>query len=275
MKPSIENKARLAFALLLAAIAAAAWAWHVLQSERYTTYELRTEDPVSGLIADAPVEFHGVEVGKVRRVELAGRHAASVLIDVRRDVPLTTATVATISARGLASRGFTGYVLVALEDGAADGEPLAPAHGEAFARVRVAPSRSVNVDAAFAQVNDNVRALTVLLQDVLDHRTVAALKASIGNLERVSTTLTTDSERLDAILRRSEQARRRVDPLLASSQNALNAVRTQLLPEADRSLANLTRLSGTLNEAAARVDRDPSTLIRGRGPRPLGPGEER
>jgi hypothetical protein len=47
------------------------------------------------------------------------------------------------------------------------------------------------------------------------------------------------------------------------------------LPEADRTLANLNRLSETLNAVAARVDRDPSTLIRGRGPRPLGPGEER
>src|SRR5437899_3345749 len=127
MSLSIENKARLAFVVLLLAGAAAGLAWFVVASSRYVTYEVRTQDAVSGLIADAPVEFHGVEVGKVERVELIDPHRVGIVLSVSRQAPVTMATVATITARGLASRGFTGYVYVSLEDDGGDVRPIVAA----------------------------------------------------------------------------------------------------------------------------------------------------
>jgi phospholipid/cholesterol/gamma-HCH transport system substrate-binding protein len=87
-------------------------------------FEIRTREPVSGLIADAPVEFHGVEVGKVKRVQLIDPHTVSIVLTVRQDAPITRATIATITSRGLAARGFTGYVYVALDDVGDDSRPL-------------------------------------------------------------------------------------------------------------------------------------------------------
>lgn len=97
---SAESLARWAFALLLLLGGAAAFAWFALASSRYATYEIRTHDPVSGLMADAPVEFHGVEVGRVARVELIDPGAVSVLLHIRKDAPVSTATVATVTSRG-------------------------------------------------------------------------------------------------------------------------------------------------------------------------------
>ena len=59
MKITVENKARLAFALALLLIALGGLAWTAVSAGRHATYQIRTQDPVSGLIADAPVEFHG------------------------------------------------------------------------------------------------------------------------------------------------------------------------------------------------------------------------
>ena len=110
------SRAKWAFALSLAAVAAVALAWYLVSAARFVTYEIRTRDAVSGLLPGAPVEFHGVEVGQVRDVHLADPRTVRVLLSVRRDAPVTTATVATITGRGLATRGFTGYVYVSLED---------------------------------------------------------------------------------------------------------------------------------------------------------------
>src|SRR5215472_5169043 len=80
---NVENRAWVLFGLLLFVGTAAGVAWYGFASTRYATYEIRTADAVSGLIADSPVEFHGVEVGKVRRVRLVDPRSVSVLLSVR------------------------------------------------------------------------------------------------------------------------------------------------------------------------------------------------
>src|SRR2546428_7956100 len=102
MKTNAETLAKVAFVIALLLGATGGLAWYFLMSSQYTTFQIRTQDPVSGLIADAPVEFHGVDVGKVKRVELTNPHLVSILLSIRKEAPVTTATIATITARGLA-----------------------------------------------------------------------------------------------------------------------------------------------------------------------------
>src|SRR5437867_5177771 len=181
MKLGTETKARLLFTAVVLVGAAAALAWYVVAVSRDVIYEVRTEDPVSGLIADAPVEFHGVEVGRVKRVELTTPHSVSIVLSVRKEAPVTMATVATVTARGLATRGFTGYVYVSLEDSGSDFRPIATLAGAPL--VRSAPSRSVNLDTAVSQVNENVQVMTDLMQTLLDEKTIASLKQSVDGLQ--------------------------------------------------------------------------------------------
>lgn len=303
MKMSVEARARIAFAFALVLGVAATLAWYFVAASRYATFEIRTHDPVSGLIADAPVEFHGVEVGKVKRVELIDARSVRVVLSVDKGAPVTTATIATITGRGLATRGFTGYVYVSLENVGADARPLAAAPGQPFPLIATAPSRSVNLDTAISRLNENVQTMTDLLQAVLDQKTVASLKESVDSLQRLAQTLAANSERLNAMLLNGERASTRLVPLLQasdaalreahralagfddlaskrfpplvqSSNDAVRAIQTQLLPEAYRTLATLDQLSASLADVTAQIKRDPSVLIRGTAPAP-GPGEAR
>lgn len=243
---SVESRARWAFAIFLLLIAALGLAWFALVSSRYATYQIRTHDPVSGLIVDAPVEFHGVEVGKVTRVELTRPGSVSVLLRIRNDAPVTTATVATITSRGLASKGFTGYVYVSLEDDAADGRPLADPPAHSYREIRTAPSRSVSMDTAISQLNQNVQYMTRLLQTSLDDKTIASLKQSLDSMQKVTRTLADNSEKMNAIIANAERASSRLEPLLQSSNETARALQTQLLPEAYKALDSLDRVSSSL-----------------------------
>jgi phospholipid/cholesterol/gamma-HCH transport system substrate-binding protein len=272
MKMNIENRARVAFALVLLLGAAAGLAWYFVVSSRYATFQIHTQDPVSGLIADAPVEFHGVDVGKVKRVELTDARSINILLSISKEAPVTTATVATITARGLATRGFTGYVYVSLEDVGSDARPLTAPAGSRFPVIPTAPSRSVNLDTAISQVNQNVQFMTELLQSVLDQNTIASLKQSVDSLRRIARTLAANNEKLGVIIVNTERASSQFEPLLQSSNEAVKALQNQVLPEAYRTLANLDNLSTSLSDVTAKIKRDPSVIIRGSSPEP-GPGE--
>ena len=243
---SAESRARWAFALLLLVGGIAALAWFGLVSSRYATYEIRTRDSVSGLMADAPVEFHGVEVGRVSHVELTTPGSVRILLHIRNDAPVTAATVATITSRGLASKGFTGYVYVSLEDDGTEARPTAARSGDGYRQIRAAPSRSVNLDTAISQVNENVQSMTRLLQASLDEKTVASLKQTLDSMQQVTRTLAANSEKMNAIILNAERSSRRLDPLLQSSGEAARVLQTQVLPQAYQALANLDRASSVV-----------------------------
>lgn len=311
MKTSVDSRAWLLFVLVLLAAAAGA-AWFLFSPAGHVRYELHTREPVSGLIAGAPVEFHGVEVGRVHEVRLLDPRSVRILVDVRRDAPVSTATVATITGRGLATRGFTGYVYVNLEDQGAAGQPLAAAEGQA-PRIAVAPGQSNSLDTAISQMGRDVQAATALLQGALDRDTLAALKQTAASLEQVTRTLAANNARLGTTLANAERASvqlqplldahvaalrtvrtqvlpqaqgalgelnalaartgTQIDPLLQASTDTMRSLQTQVLPQAYRALDRLDHLSMSMDETASLVRRNPAVLLRGSAGGALGPGE--
>jgi phospholipid/cholesterol/gamma-HCH transport system substrate-binding protein len=273
MKNDVNRKATLLFgAFLLVSIVAGA-VWYFMSAGQYAKYQIQTQDSVSGLIADAPIEFHGVEVGKVESIELLNPHSVNIVLSIKKAVPITSATVATITARGLATRGFTGYVYIALEDVGTDSRERVAQPGERYPTIPTAPSKSVTLDTTINQVNENVQILTGLLQSVLDKNTVASLKQSVDSLQQVTKLLADNNRKLSSIITNTEQASNQFKPLLESSNDTVRALQTQILPEAHQALSNLDNLSRTLTGVATKINRDPSILIRGTTPPSAGPGE--
>ena len=327
MKLGVEAKARLLFAALVLLLGLGAAAWYVADALDYATYQIETHDAVSGLIVKSPVEYHGVEVGEVTRVELVDPRTVRVTFRVRSNAPVTRATVATIISRGVATRGFTGYVYIALEDASDDHAPLLAQSGARYPRIPTAPSKSATMDVAIAEVQHDVRDLTLLVKGVLDRDTVAALreslaavqrlsgtlqevldkktvtqlreslaavqrvsstlertldpqtvaslKESLENLRVVTRTLAENNERMERLIKRGDEVSGKLGPLLDSSRETVKALQTQILPQAERTLEKLDSLSTSLSGFAAKVERNPSVILRGQAPPKPGPGEEK
>jgi len=274
MKSGIDTKAKLIFAAFLLVSTIAGAIWYVFSASQYTTYHVNTREPVSGLMADAPVEFHGVEVGKVKSVRLVNPQSVDILLTIDKTAPVTAATVATITSRGLATRGFTGYVFVALENVGANSGQLLPHSGERYPTIPAAPSKFMTLDTAINQVNENFQDVTSLLTSILDKQTVASLKQSAESLEKITQTMAEDTRKLDAIVANTERASHQFGPLMESSHETVRALQAQILPESYKVLTELDNLSNSLTAVTDRINRDPSILIRGTAPPPAGPGEK-
>ena len=302
MTIDINTKARLMFAafLLISIVAGAAWYLH--SAARYAPYQIYTRDSVSGLLVDAPVEFHGVEVGKVKEIRLVDPRLVAIVLSIDRSAPVTSASVATITSRGLATRGFTGYVYVALDDVGTDSRPLTSRLGAAYPVIPTARPKVITLDTDISQVKDDVRVITALLQSLLDKKTVRSLQQSADSMQHLTKVLADNSQKLNTIIVNTELASRRLEPLLKSSQetvtvlqaqvlpevhvaltelapllesshDTVSALQTQILPAAHQALIDLDRLSTAFGGIASKIDRDPSILIRGTTPPPPGPGE--
>ncbi|HEU5296456.1 MAG TPA: MlaD family protein [Burkholderiaceae bacterium] len=232
MKPTPENAARLLFIGLVVLGVVALVAWYRYDAGRYATYRVLTQDAVSGLIADAPVELHGVDVGKVERVTLVDARTVEVQLRLHKAAPITMGTVATVTSRGLATRGFTGYVYVALEDNGDDKRPVVTSANDSVPAIRSAPSRSVNLDTTINHVREDVQRMSELLRDVLDEHTIVSLKQATENMQNVTQTLAQNSSKLNAII--------------ANAERVSGAMDARTVRSLQQSVANLQAITGTL-----------------------------
>ena len=232
MRPTPENAARLLFIGLVLLGIAGLVGWYRYDAGRFATYRVLTQDPVSGLIPDAPVELHGVDVGRVDRVGLIDARTVEIHLRLQKSTPVTMGTVATVTSRGLATRGFTGYVYVALEDKGDDTRPMVATARDAAPSIRSAPSRSVSLDTTINRVREDVQRMSELLRDVLDERTIVALKQATENMQSVTQTLALNSNRLNAII--------------ANAERVSGAIDTRTVRSLQQSAANLQAITGTL-----------------------------
>jgi len=304
VKINIDIKARLTFAAVLLITIFGGAAWYLHSVSHFATYRIYTRDSVSGLIVGAPIEFHGVEVGKVKEIRLVDPRLVDIVLSIDKSAPVTTASVATITSRGLATRGFTGYVYVSLDDVGVDSRRLTARVGAPYPVIRVAPSKVITLDTDISQVRDNVQVITALLQSLLDRKTILSLQQSAESMQRLTRLMSDNSQKLNSIIDHTEVASRRFGPLLKSSQETVDALQTQVLPEvhvaltnlepllessqdtvralqmqvlpeAHQALIGLDKLSTELNGVVTKINQDPSIVIRGTTPPPLGPGESK
>lgn len=261
MATDVHRTARLIFTATLCAVGFAIGLWYLWSSGQHTTYRIETHDPVSGLIADSPVELYGVEVGKVTQIELTDPRTVGILLSIAKDAPVSKATVATITARGLAARGFTGYVYVALENTGASLGPLTIQPGQRYPVIPTAPSRTDNLDTTVADATSEVRVLTRLLQSLLDEKTIASMKQSDDGLQQVMATLVANDKRLRSLLANTESDSRAIGLLL--DEKTITSLKRSVdgLQEVVATLtANNERL-GSLIVNAERDSRDAKPLL--------------
>lgn len=233
------------------------WLSSGLSSVPYKNYIMLSQESVSGLTVDAPVEYNGVNVGSVSNVTLdeSNPHLVKVLIRIKASTPITQGTTAM-----LASRGVTGVAFIALKDTGTDLEPLAPTPGQEYPVIPNTPSIFVRLDTALTSLTKNFQAMAQSLHALLDKENLQSFKEILVHVNQVTETLSNNSQQWNTIM--------------MNTARASQSLETQTLPMTYKMLSNLNELTRNLNEVAIQLKQSPSILIRGQAPLPKGPGEK-
>ena len=218
--------------------------------ETYNLYKVYMKESVSGLSVDGAVEFNGVNVGTVKSIKISQKdpELVELLLRIRSTTPISEGTMATMNLRGL-----TGVTFIALRDKGEDFTPLKALPGEPYPVIKTGPSLLTRLDEAFSQLNKSFKEVSVSIQKLLDENNLQSIKVILNNLISV-----TD----------------RLNPLIQNGFDTLDALRRDTLPAANQAISNMNGVISNMSAITLEMKQNPSVLIRGTTPLPLGPGEK-
>lgn len=257
------------------------------QNKSYKIYQVYSSEAVSGLTEQAIVQFNGVQVGYVQKIELnySNLQQAHVLLAIETGVPITTSTVATLN-----SQGITGITYVALRAETPNAPPLEAKPGQLYPEIKFTPSLLMQVDIIakkFKEVSES-------LQKLLDKDNLQAFKQSLQNIQQISDTIAENSEHinhsiknLDKLLlntshaseqlpltiRKIGQASDQITQTTTQAKSLLQSLSQQALPQTIQILQHINSLTNNLQKISNELAQNPSILVRGKQPATAGPGE--
>lgn len=297
-----------AFVLVLGSVLIAGVLWLAAGGAWQKQYELYLaieDESVAGLNLNAPVKYNGVDVGKVRAIELdaANPQRVNLLFAIERGTPIKEDTVAILKTQGL-----TGIAYVELSGGAIGSPPLRASAASQYPVIRTEPSLSARLENVLTSVLAKLDSTSNSINAILSDENRAAFKSALADIATVARTIAARKDTLEAGL--TDAARTLENTAQATAQmgavvdrigrsaaavetmghevaktsrsagqtvDALGAdvkrFSTQTLPELERLLGELGVLSTSLRRLSEQTERDPRGLLFGRKPVAPGPGE--
>jgi len=289
----------------LAFIAAVLWFSAGDTGRVYREYLVYMQESVSGLSRDNVVKYQGVDVGRVREIDFDPARVGEVrlLLQIEQGTPIREDTVATLETRGL-----TGLAYVNLTGGSAGSPLLRARRGAAYPEIRSRRSTWGRLDRAVeelvSEMTDVSRLFKVLLREenqerfsqtlqhmekltgalssrsahmteTLDHLAQLAAHAeeAASGLPATVSRLHAAAAALEEMARQVRAAGSAVEKTVQARDRDLQKFTGEALPEAAVVINELRHAAANLRRFSEQLQRDPSVLLRGRAPRPAGPGE--
>lgn len=307
----MEKRINYALVGLFVIVLGAAWLaislWLALGdfATQYTTYRVYMNESVSGLYLDAPVKYRGVEIGKVREIELNPDVPGQVQLrlDIESGVPIKQDTVAVLTVQGL-----TGIAFVDLTGGSLESPPLQAGEDEFYPVIKSAPSLFTRLDTQGTELITNLNVIADSLAELMYTGGQESLRDILQNVSDITGAVARHHEEIEQsvvnasqLLENSARASKQFESTLVQFRETAAAVEVmadnlavataninrhvgvegsgmegfsqQTLPELGALISELRRLAGTLQDMGRKFEEDPRVLLYGPELEAPGPGE--
>lgn len=296
------------FVVLLGAAAIMLFLWLSIfkNHQTYNTYFVYMHEQVSGIGPQTPVRFNGVKVGYVQKIELNPLDPQQVVLTlkIKEETPVTTSTIATLQ-----SEGIIGMDYVALKALTATAPPLMVKPGEKYPVIPSEPSLLMKLGTALGEITKTIKELSDNIGKVFDTKNRQAINTSLSNLQKITTALATDSQNINStttfmkrFMSNSAKASKQLPEIMCQlnsiltsiklaahqfditgqsveltvqdAHNTMQNVAVQTMSSVQQLLDKLNVMTGHLQQLGKDLEHNPSILVRGKYPSPVGPGEK-
>jgi phospholipid/cholesterol/gamma-HCH transport system substrate-binding protein len=221
------------------------WLGKLQLDREYQEYDVRFHESVTGLSVGGIVQYHGIQVGEVRRLSLDPKDPREVRVRIRvgAETPIKTDTKAQLSYTGL-----TGVAVVEMFGGTPEATLLHEADTRDAPEIDTVPSTLSQIMSGGTGAVHSVQEVMARIAEVLNDENIGRVSTLLDNLAAVSDEVKSDYPALRDALgearvleQRLASAAQRADDLLAQLQRdvAPQDGRPGLVDEAHTAVADI------------------------------------
>ena len=269
-------------------------------------YKIIFNESVSGLELNSTVKFNGVQVGYVQKIYLDNKDLSkvNVIVAISKKIKIGPRTIAILNTQGLTgithislSLNMITSILALVKD--KDGLFIIPSSPSLFFRldkaIQISLEELKSISKSFDNIlsKNNIKEFDQILKNIETiTETFAGKSADIGSIINNSNNfiskLDKASKQLPEVLQHLQDASKKISDLfykldqktarelnsaLSTIDKTVNNWNVQLLPKLNQSFNNLHKILLNMQTVSGELVENPSILIRGKIPEPLGPGE--
>ena len=196
----MENKSHAfaagAFVITVVALLLGLATWLSRDQQEGDIYELSTAESVTGLSEQAAVRFRGINIGKVTQIGFDPLNKGQVLlrISIRKDVPLTESTYATLGYQGV-----TGLAFVQLDNESSTGAALTT-NSDQPTRIPLRPGLLSQFADQGSFILEQTQRISERVGELLSPANQQAIMGSVQAIGESATKLGAASDRIQTIL---------------------------------------------------------------------------
>ncbi|AXI83090.1 MCE family protein [Xylella taiwanensis] len=223
------------------------WAAKYSSDRTWQNYRVVFREAVTGLSIGSPVQYNGIAIGSVTQLTLAPNDPRQVVAHIRVN---STTPIKKDTRAKLAISSLTGPSIIQLSGGTPESPPLTSIDKDDAPMIQTTPS-------ALQNITDTANDIVARLNEVLSDNNVAAISATLQNLQKISTQVSNSETGLEALLVSARDAARQLDTTLASANGTVQQLDQNLVK---RLPAILNKLDTTLTKIDVAANNTNSIL---------------
>ena len=217
------------------------WAAKFASESSWREYDVVFSEAVTGLGIGGTVQYNGITVGEVRKLEIDPENPTKVLVRIR--IKATTPIKVDTQAK-LAFVGLTGITQIQLKSFNAKSLDLKPSESNPIPRIIAKESALSKLFNSSDDISTTATNVMLRLNETFSDENIKNLSKTLDNLEKISTSISNEREDIGLIIRDARAAITKLDATLKS---------------ADSIAAKLDQ--GVINDLPALIERVNAALV--------------
>lgn len=201
------------------------WLGRIQLDREYQNYDVRFHESVAGLAVGAIVQYHGIQIGEVRKLSLDPKDPREVSVRVRvtASAPIKTDTKAQLSYTGL-----TGVAVVELFGGTPGAKLLREVDLRPAPHIDTVPSTLSELMSGGSGAMHSAQEVMVRAAEILSDKNIQRVSALLENLQVVSDGVKNDYPALREALSEARELERRLGSVAVRADGVLAQIQGEL-----------------------------------------------